>query len=134
VVALLRGQNTGTGSPVPYLLANATIPAELKLRDTTRNPVNIISIGNPSFVTPLPSDGQWCAPEQIGAATPAAAATPAGTPAFARGLWCGRERVRVETRILFEGQPRDVGWVLISVRPDQPGGGVYWRIQEVELL
>jgi hypothetical protein len=142
VVALLRGQDGGTGTPTSYLLNNATIPPELPLRDPARPKYNILSVGNPSFVTPLAEQGQWCDAAQVGVPVaagaptdpPQGAPTPSGTPVSTGALWCGRERVRVETRIIFEGAPLDVGWVLISVRPDEPGGGVYWRIQAVEVL
>ena len=60
--------------------------------------------------------------------------TPIGTSSPSGALWCGRERVRIETRIILNGEPRDLGWMLISVRPDVPSGGVFWRVQEVELL
>ena len=42
--------------------------------------------------------------------------------------------MRIETRVVIDGTPRDFGWVLISVRPDAPNGGVYWRVKEVEAL
>jgi hypothetical protein len=142
VVALLRGQNSGSGTPSNYLLNDATYPAELDLKNPARKPNNIVSVGNPSWVTPIAIQGDWCTAAQVG--TPLAAAAPSSSspitatstsvPSPSGGLWCGRERVRIETRIILNGQPRDLGWVLISVRPDVPGGGIYWRVQEVEML
>lgn len=146
VVALLRGQSSGSGQPLPYLLDDAVLPPDLELRGAGRKTYNILSVGNPSFVVPLPSDGYWCRGEQVGAAnagpimgpTPTgaanAAATAAATATFTNRLWCERERVRIETRVVINGAPRDFGWVLISVRPDAPNGGVYWRVKEVEAL
>jgi hypothetical protein len=149
VVALLRGRNSGTGEPRSYLLDNARLPEELLLGDEDREVYNILTVGNPNFVVPLPSDGGWCSVEQVGMALAGPAptvaptvtpfGTPAGTPAavptreYSDRLWCGRERVRVETRILLDSVPRELGWSLISVRPDRPNGGAYWRVQEVEL-
>lgn len=148
-VALLRGRNSGTGQPTDYLLENAILPEELRLDDPSREPYNILSVGNPSFVVPQPSDGGWCTVEQVGMAlagpapTVAPTVTPFGTPPgtptvaptreYTDRLWCGRERARIETRIELDGVTREVDWSLISVRPDRPDGGVYWRVQEVDL-
>jgi hypothetical protein len=141
VVALLRGRNGGTGRPTSYLLNDADdLPPELDLRNENRDPRNILVVGNPQFVVPFASDGAWCTVEQVGLADagPAPTAVRTGTPRpaptedYSNRLWCGRERVRVETRVMVEGAPREYGWVLISVRPDASNGGVYWRVQQVE--
>lgn len=141
VVALLRGQSNGSAQPLPYLLDDVELPRDLELRGPGRKTYNVLSVGNPSFVVPLPSDGYWCRTEQVGAAnagpvgsTPTSGPTAVTTPTFSNRLWCERERVRIETRVMIDGAPRDFGWVLISVRPDAANGGVYWRIKKVEAL
>ena len=81
VVALLRGNDSGTGTPSSYLLNDAILPPELNLRDPARPLYNILSIGNPAFVSPMASDGAWCTGAQVG--VPVAEAAPTDPPADA---------------------------------------------------
>jgi hypothetical protein len=121
VVALLRGANPTLNLPTHYLLDNATVAPELAvLRETKREPINLVSVGNPSSVQPDPNNGAWCSADQVNTATP-------GT------LWCGRERLHVETRIVLEGVVRQAIWTLISVTAVLPDAEPYWRVEEVEL-
>lgn len=122
VVAVLRDAPPPANTDSPsYILDDAEIPPELQfLEDATRDPVNIVAIGNPSSVEPVAVRGAPCTTDQIRTADKDA-------------LWCGRERVRIETRIMLNGVPRDAVWILISVIPQRPNSDLYWRVQEIEL-
>jgi len=120
VVALLRGDQT-FGSPSRYLLYGAILAPELALlRESTRDAVNIVSVGNPAGIEPDQERGAWCTPEQM-------------EGAGATEFWCGRERVRVETRIVLDGVVRTAEWSLISVARDLPGAELTWRVDRVDL-
>jgi hypothetical protein len=121
VVALLRGKSPLNAQAPSFLLDNAIVPPELAaLKTSPRDPINIISVGNPSFVEAEPQSGRECLLVELAAASNVS-------------LWCSRERVRVETRILLGQTIRDVVWILISVAPDQPNGNLFWRVAEIEL-
>jgi len=120
VVALLRG-DTRFGSPSRYLLYGAILAPELALlRASDREAVNIVSVGNPAGIEPDQARGAWCTPEQIEGAGPTE-------------FWCGRERVRIETRIVLGGAVRTAEWSLISVARDVPGAELIWRVDRVDL-
>lgn len=122
VVAVLRAAPPPTTVDSPsYILDNAQIPAELEfLRDPARKPVSILTLGNPSSVTTLPALGAPCTTDQI-------------STADKNALWCGRDRVRIETRMMLDGTARDAVWILISVIPNTPNADLYWRVEQVEL-
>ncbi len=122
VVAVLRGAPPPTTTGLPsYFLDDAIVPAELQfLTDPVHEAVNIVALGNPSSVTPVPVRGAPCTTDQI-------------RTADKDQFWCGRESVRVETRMILNGVPRDAVWILESVVPTTPNAGLYWRISEVEL-
>lgn len=122
VVAVLRSAPAPSNTDSPrYILDNAIVPAELQfLREPGHAPVNIVVMGNPSSVEAEPARGRSCTVDDISTADKDA-------------LWCERERVRVETRIMLDGAPRDVVWILISVIPNRPNADLYWRVQEIEL-
>jgi hypothetical protein len=122
VVDVLRAASPPTTADLPsYFLDNAVVPSELQsLLDPKHEPINIVTLGNPSSVIPVPARGAPCTTEQVASAAN-------GSP------WCDRERARVETRIMLNGVPRDVAWILISVVPTTPNAQLYWRISEVEL-
>lgn len=121
VVALLRGADPQNGVPPSYLLDDAIVAPDLDvLRRTNRDPINIVSVGNPSSVEPDEARGTWCTTEQINTAE-------------VETLWCARERVRVETRIMLDGVVRQAVWILISVVANTPNAELVWRIEEVEL-
>ena len=120
VVALLRGDRT-FGSPSRYLLYGAILAPELAmLREVEHGAVNIVSVGNPAGIEPDQARGAWCTPEQIQNIAP-------------NEYWCGRERVRVETRIVLGGVVRTAEWSLISVARDIPGAELAWRVDRVDL-
>ncbi len=123
VVAVLRAAAPPSTPELPsYFLDDAQIAPELQfLTRLPYDPVNINVLGNPSSVTPVAVRGQPCTAAQI------------GTTAAAAGYWCERERVRIETRIVLNGVPRDVEWILISVIPDAPNADLYWRITQANL-
>jgi hypothetical protein len=122
VVNVLRAAPAPANSYSPnYILDNAQLPPELQfLRDPVRKPVSILTLGNPSSVTTTPALGAPCTTDQIRTADKDA-------------LWCGRDRVRVETRITLDGVARDAVWILISVIPNTPNADLYWRVEQVEL-
>lgn len=122
VVAVLRaGPPPTTAGLTSYFLDDAIVPSELEfLTKPVHDAVNVVALGNPSSVTPVPVRGAPCTTDQIATADK-------------DQFWCGREHVRVETRIILNGAPRDVVWILISVVPTTPNAELYWRISEVEL-
>jgi hypothetical protein len=122
VVAVLRAAPPPTTAGLTsYFLNDAVIAPELQfLTKTNHDAVNMVTLGNPSSVTPVPVRGEPCTADQISGAD---------TSQF----WCGRERVRVETRIMLNGVPRDAVWILTSVIPQLPNAQLYWRVQQVEL-
>ena len=130
-----------SGTPSAYLLNDAKVPPELDLKNTAASPYNIISVGNPSWVAPIAIQGDWCTAAQVGVpvaaaaptAPPTGAPTPIGTSSPSGALWCGRERVRIETRIILNGVPRDAGLDAHQRPARRAGRGVFWRVQEVEL-
>ncbi len=121
VVALLRGQNPSDRVSSHYVLDNAFVAPDLAvLRKAERAPINLVSVGNPPSVEPEQARGAWCSADQIkGVAQDS--------------LWCGRERVRVETRIVLDGVVRQAVWILISIAADLPDAELHWRVDEVEL-
>lgn len=122
VVAVLRGASlTPTAESPRFLLDNAVIaPALAVLKDAGRRPINITLLGNPSSVAPEPTRGHYCTVDDINTADKNA-------------LWCGRERVRIETQVMLDRQPQRLIWILVSVAPNRPNADLYWRVAEVEL-
>ncbi len=131
VVALLRGKQEGNGKPAGYLLENAVLPPELDQRNTSRQGISIVSVGNPSSVEHNPGLGKPCSPQQVGEALSPASTTSA-TPATGT-LWCSRERVSVRTRLMLDGSVREAAWTLTSIISDRPNSDLIWRIEAVEL-
>ena len=124
VVALLRGDNpdpTGT-NPTPtgnsYLTTEAisALPAELSpLKNAERSPYRILALINPGTLESFPGNGE-VRTESDGKAW----------------LW-GQERVKITTRIMLDGQQRDVEWHLVSLANELVQADTHWRIEDVKL-
>ena len=96
------------------------IASELQfLIDPKHEPINIVTLGNPSSVISVPVRGAPCTTEQIASASDR--------------LWCDRQQARVETRIVLDGVPHDVVWIIISVEPNVSNATLYWRVSQIEL-